>query len=160
EFHVPLGLVIVLGGLSAFAPLSIDMYLPGLPLIAHDLHAPPGTGALTVSAFFLGMCLGQLFHGPVSDRIGRRLPLLGGIAFYVLTTIGAAFAGSIGQMIALRFLQALGGCAGLVVSRAVVRDRFGPHESAHVFSLLLLVMSLAPIIAPLIGSTILLFRGW
>jgi len=158
--HIPFVLALVLGGLSAFAPLSIDMYLPALPHMARDLGAAPSQGALTVAAFFVGLCIGQLIHGPISDRIGRRPPLLGGIAIYVIASIAAATAQSIEMLIVARFLQALGGCAGLVVSRASVRDRFSPQDSAQVFSMLLLVMSVAPIIAPLIGATILLFASW
>ncbi|MDB5682445.1 MAG: drug resistance transporter, Bcr/CflA subfamily [Sphingomonas bacterium] len=157
---VPLGLIAILGGLCAFAPLSVDMYLPGLPQMTRDLGAPASAGALTVGAFYLGMCLGQLLHGPISDRIGRRIPLLGGVTLYVLASIGCALAGSIEMLIACRFLQALGGCAGLVVSRAVVRDRFPPQQSAHVLSTLLLVISLGPIIAPLLGGFVLLVADW
>ncbi|MGE5721568.1 MAG: multidrug effflux MFS transporter [Sphingomonadales bacterium] len=159
-YKASFGLVVMLGALTAFAALTIDMYLPGLPEIVRDLHAPAAGGALTVAAFYIGMCMGQLFHGPISDRMGRRRPLLAGIALYVLTTLGAAFAPSIESLIFLRFLQGLGGCAGLVLSRAFVRDRFEPQESAHLFSLLLLILSLSPILAPLIGSTILLFASW
>jgi len=150
----------VLAGLSAFAPLSIDMYLPALPAMTHDLDASAAQGSLTVAAFFAGLCLGQLVHGPLSDRIGRRLPLLGGLALYIAAAVCAALARSIELLIVARFVQALGGCAGMVVSRASVRDRFSPQESAHVFSLLLLVMSLAPIIAPLLGSWVMLIASW
>lgn len=160
EFHVPVGLIVVLGGLSAFAPLSIDMYLPALPAMTRELHADPAAGPLTVAAFFVGMCLGQLFHGPISDRVGRRGPLLAGIAVYVVASVAIVLVGSVEALIGLRLLQALGGCAGMVISRAVVRDRFSPQESAHVFSMLLLVMSLAPIVAPLIGGWVLLVAGW
>lgn len=150
----------MLAAMTAFAPLSIDMYLPALPAMAKDLAAPPATGALTVAAFYVGLCLGQLFHGPLSDRFGRRPPLIAGLALYVLASAGAAVTGAIGQLIVMRFLQALGGCAGMVIGRAVVRDRFTPDESAHVFSILLLVMSLAPVVAPLFGSFVLLVAGW
>ncbi|HWW66229.1 MAG TPA: multidrug effflux MFS transporter [Sphingomonadaceae bacterium] len=158
--HIPLLLLLVLAGLSALAPLSIDMYLPALPTMARDLGAQPAEGSLTVAAFFAGLCLGQLIHGPLSDRIGRRIPLLAGIAVYVIASAGAALSNSVEMLIAARLLQALGGCAGLVVSRALVRDRFPPQESAHVFSMLLLVMSLAPILAPLLGSWVLLVASW
>lgn len=160
KLKLPLGLLAMLAAMTAFAPLSIDMYLPALPAMAKDLAAPPATGALTVAAFYVGLCLGQLFHGPLSDRFGRRPPLIAGLALYVLASAGAAVAGAIGQLIVMRFLQALGGCAGMVIGRAVVRDRFTPDESAHVFSILLLVMSLAPVVAPLFGSFVLLVAGW
>src|SRR6478736_1319011 len=144
--------MVLLSALTLFAPLSIDMYLPALPTMTRDLAAAPGAGALTVATFYVGLCLGQLIHGPLSDRIGRRPPLIGGIALFVLASAGAALCGSIGQLIGLRLLQALGGCSGMVVGRAVVRDRCTPEESAHVFSILLLILSLAPVIAPLLGS--------
>jgi len=150
----------LLGGMTLFTPLSIDMYLPALPTMTRDLAAAPGAGALTVATFYVGLCLGQLVHGPLSDRIGRRPPLIAGIALYVLASAGAALCGSIGQLIVLRLLQALGGCSGIVIGRAVVRDRCTPEESAHVFSILLLILSLAPVIAPLLGSFVLLVSGW
>jgi DHA1 family bicyclomycin/chloramphenicol resistance-like MFS transporter len=158
--HLPLGLMVILVGMTAFAPLSIDMYLPALPAMTRDVGASPAAGAMTVAVFYVGLCLGQLVHGPLSDRLGRRPPLIVGIGLYVLASAGAALSGGIGQLIALRFLQALGGCAGMVIGRAVVRDRFTPDESAHVFSILLLVMSLAPVIAPLLGSFVLVAAGW
>ncbi len=160
DFKAPVGLILVLGGLSAFGPFSIDMYLPGLSQMTRDLHAGAADGALSVAAFYIGVSLGQLFYGPLSDRIGRRPPLLAGVALYVAASIGCAFAPSVGLLIGLRLLQALGGCAGLVISRAVVRDRFSPQQTAHVFSMLMLVMSLAPIVAPLLGGFVLLVGNW
>lgn len=158
--HLPIGLMTILAGMTAFGSLSIDMYLPALPTMARDLAAPPAAGALTVAAFYVGLCLGQLIHGPLSDRLGRRPPLIFGVALYVFASAGAASCGSIGPLIILRFFQALGGCAGMVIGRAIVRDRFTPAESAHVFSILLMVMSLAPVLAPLLGSVVLLIAGW
>jgi DHA1 family bicyclomycin/chloramphenicol resistance-like MFS transporter len=160
KLHLPIGLMVILAGMTAFGPLSIDMYLPALPTMARELAAPPAAGALTVAAFYVGLCLGQLVHGPLSDRLGRRPPLIAGVALYVIASIGGALCGAIVPLIALRFFQALGGCAGMVIGRAVVRDRFTPAESAHVFSILLLVMSLAPVLAPLLGSFVLLIAGW
>jgi MFS transporter, DHA1 family, multidrug resistance protein len=150
----------VLGGLGAFAPLSIDMYLPGLPQMARDLQGSPASGSFTLAAFFAGMCLGQLFYGPLSDRVGRRGPLLAGIALYVVATAGGALSRSMDALIIWRFFQALGGSAGLVISRAMVRDRFSPQETAHVYSMLFLVLALGPVIAPLLGSFILLVASW
>jgi DHA1 family bicyclomycin/chloramphenicol resistance-like MFS transporter len=160
KLHLPVGLMVILAGMTAFAPLSIDMYLPALPAMARDLAATPAAGTMSVSAFYVGLCLGQLFHGPMSDRLGRKPPLIAGIGLYVLASAGAAASGGIGQLILLRFLQAFGGCAGMVIGRAVVRDRFTPEESAHVFSVLLLVMSVAPVVAPLLGSFVLLAASW
>ncbi len=156
----PLGLVLVLGALITVGPLSIDMYLPGLPAIGRDLHAGAASVQQTVAAFFIGIAVGQLIYGPLSDRVGRRWPMLFGLAVYFIASVGCALSNSIGMLIGLRILQALGGCAGMVISRAVVRDRFEHHEVMHVFSLLMLVMGLAPILAPLIGGFMLQVSGW
>jgi DHA1 family bicyclomycin/chloramphenicol resistance-like MFS transporter len=156
----PLGLVLVLGALISVGPLSIDMYLPGLPAIGRELGAGAASVQLTVAAFFIGIAAGQLVYGPVSDRLGRRWPMLFGIALYGLASVGCAMAQSIHWLIGLRVLQALGGCAGMVISRAVVRDRFKHHEVMHVLSMLMLVMGLAPILAPLVGGWLLAIGGW
>jgi DHA1 family bicyclomycin/chloramphenicol resistance-like MFS transporter len=156
----PLGLILLLGALTAFGPLSIDMYLPALPAIGRSLHATPAAMQQTVSAFFVGMAVGQLFHGPLSDRLGRRPPLLIGLVLYVLATVGCAMAQSPSLLIALRVVQAVAGCAGMVIARAVVRDRFAHSEVLHIFSLLSLVMGLAPILAPLLGGWVLAVGGW
>jgi MFS transporter, DHA1 family, multidrug resistance protein len=157
---IPAQLILVLGTLTAFGPLSIDMYLPGLPAIAADLGTDAAAVGLTLSLFFVGLALGQVFYGPLSDRLGRRAPLLFGCTLYTLASIGCALAPSIGVLIAMRFVQALGGCAGMVVARSVVRDRFEQQDAARVFSWLILVMGLAPITAPLIGGQLLAVSGW
>jgi DHA1 family bicyclomycin/chloramphenicol resistance-like MFS transporter len=154
------GLIIVLGILTAFGPLSIDMYLPGLPAIARDLEADPALVQLTLSLFFVGLAVGQAFYGPLSDRYGRRRPLLVGCALYAAASVACALAPTAPALVAARLVQALGGSAGMVIARSVVRDRFDGHESARVFSLLMLVMGLAPITAPLIGGQLLAFVGW
>lgn len=156
----PFGLILLLGLLTALGPLAIDMYLPGLPQIAKQLHTNTGATERTVSVFFLGMAMGQLFHGPLSDRIGRRLPLFGGLSLFVLASIGCALAVSIEMLWVMRFLQAIGGCAGVVVARAVVRDRFEPHEMVRIFAALTLVMGISPILAPLFGGFVLLIGDW
>jgi DHA1 family bicyclomycin/chloramphenicol resistance-like MFS transporter len=153
-------LALTLGTLSAFAPLSIDMYLPGLPAIAHDFGTDTAAVQQTLAVFFIGLSLGQAFYGPIADRLGRRRPLLFGCALYALACIGCALAPSLGSLIVLRFAQALGGCAGIVIARSVVRDLFDQRESARMYSFLMLVMGLAPITAPLIGGQLLLFFGW
>ena len=155
-----LAIIITLGMLIGLNPFSIDMYLPGFASIAADLGTDSATVGLTLSSFFAGICIGQLVYGPLLDRFGRKKPLLVGLAIYLLTSIAAAFAGSIEQLIVFRFVQALGGCAGMVASRAFVRDIFPPEENARIFSLLILVMGVAPIIAPSVGSFIVTTLDW
>jgi DHA1 family bicyclomycin/chloramphenicol resistance-like MFS transporter len=158
--RTPWGFVILLGALTAMGPLAIDMYLPSLPSIGADLHASAGQTQATVSAFLAGMGLGQFFYGPASDRLGRRAPILFGTAIYIAASIACALAVSPEMLIGARFVQALGACAGGVVSRAVVRDQFGHTETARMLSLLMLIMGLAPILAPLLGGALLGFGGW
>jgi len=141
-------------------PFSIDMYLPGFAAIAADLETDTATVGLTLSSFFAGICIGQIIYGPLLDRFGRKRPLLIGLGIFFLTSITATFASSIEQLVVLRFIQALGGCAGMVASRAYVRDLFPPEENARIFSLLILVMGVAPIIAPSIGSFIVTALDW
>ncbi|MBU6335712.1 MAG: Bcr/CflA family multidrug efflux MFS transporter [Chloroflexi bacterium] len=155
-----LHLALVLGTLTAFGPLSIDLYLPGLPGIARDLQASDALIQSTLATFVAGMALGQLIHGPLSDRLGRRLPLLIGSIIYTLASAACAMAPDATTLVVLRFVQALGGSAGVVVSRSVVRDLFGARESARMFSILMLVTGLAPITAPLIGGQILEVADW
>lgn len=153
-------LTIILGTLSAFGPLSIDMYLPGLPAIGREFSADTASAQLTLSAFLIGLALGQAFYGPVADRVGRRMPLLFGCVLYAVASIGCVFAPTIGSLVGLRFAQALGGCAGMVIARSVVRDLFDARESARMYSFLMLVMGLAPITAPLIGGQLIGLFGW
>src|SRR6478735_6413727 len=154
------GWLVLLGALTALAPLSIDMYLPAFPAIEQGLSAPAGSISLTLAAFFIGMALGQLFYGPLSDRFGRKPPLYAGLVLYVLASLGCMLADGMTTLIACRFLQALGGCAGAVIARAIVRDRCNANESARAFSMLMLVMGLAPILAPVIGGWLLIWAGW
>jgi DHA1 family bicyclomycin/chloramphenicol resistance-like MFS transporter len=158
--RTPWGLVILLGSLTAMGPVAIDMYLPSLPAIGVGLHATAGEAQATVSAFLAGMAIGQLFYGPASDRVGRRPPLLFGIVVYVAASIACALAVSPAMLIGGRFVQALGACAGGVVSRAVIRDRFTHTETARMLSLMMLIMGLAPILSPLLGGALLEIGGW
>lgn len=153
-------LIFALGVLSAFAPISIDMYLPSLPSISEDLRADPSLVQLTLATFMFGMGIGQLLYGPLSDRYGRRVPLMWGIALYTLSSLGCALATRVEVLIALRFVQALGGAAGPVIARAVVRDLFSGSEIARVLSIMTLVMGVAPILAPLFGGVVLEAAGW
>jgi len=157
--RIPIWLIL-LGALTAVAPLSIDMYLPSFPQIMQSLGGHPGSVELTLAAFFIGLTMGQLFYGPLSDHFGRKKPLYVGFAIYTIASIGAAMTGSISSLVAWRFLQGLGGCAGIIVPSAIVRDRTTARESARAFSLLMLVMGLAPILAPLIGGQLMLLWGW
>lgn len=153
-------LALILGILAAFGPLSIDMYLPALPTIADEFSTTTAAIQQTLSAFFIGLAVGQLFYGPISDRVGRRAPLLFGCAMYTVVSLGIVFAPSIGWLMGLRFLQALGSSAGVVIGRSIVRDLFDERESARMYSFLVLVMGIAPITAPLIGGQLLVFFGW
>ncbi len=156
----PLREILLLGGLTAFGSVSMDMYLPALPSLVHALHTTQSTVQQTVSVFLVGLAVGQLFYGPISDRVGRRGPILFGVVVYLAASLGCALAGSIQILILFRLLQALGACAGMVIARAVVRDRYEDHEVLHVFALLTLVMGIAPIVAPLIGGWVLKVGDW
>ncbi|MFE6035897.1 Bcr/CflA family multidrug efflux MFS transporter [Streptomyces sp. NPDC056452] len=151
---------LVLGGLTALPPLSMDMYLPALPAVTDSLHAPAATVQLTLTACLTGMALGQLVVGPMSDRWGRRKPLLLGMIIYVVATAICAFAPSAELLIGFRLLQGLAGAAGIVISRAVVRDLYDGMEMARFFSTLMLISGVAPVIAPVIGGQVLRFTDW
>lgn len=140
--------------------MSIDMYLPGLPAIAADFGVETSAAQFTLSSFFIGLALGQAIHGPLADRYGRKPPLYIGLTLYAIASIGCALTTDIVTLIILRFIQAIGGCAGIVIARAVVRDCCDALTAARVFSLLMLIMGLAPILAPFIGGWILWFAGW
>jgi DHA1 family bicyclomycin/chloramphenicol resistance-like MFS transporter len=136
------------------------MYLPSFQAISRELAATDAQVQLTLAVFFGGLGLGQAFYGPLSDRYGRMGPLCFGLSLFVLASAACALARSIEGLVAWRFVQSIGGCAGIVIARAVVRDRFDEREAARVFSLLMLVMGLAPILAPLAGGQILVLFGW
>ncbi len=140
--------------------MSVDMYLPSFPMLARDLQTTTANVQLTLATFFIGLAVGQAIYGPLADRFGRKPPLYAGLALYCIASIGCALAPNIEVLIAMRLLQALGGCAGLVISRAMVRDLFDHQTAARVFSKLMLVMGVAPILAPLIGAQILGWVGW
>lgn len=156
----PWGLVTLLGALTAMGPLAIDMYLPSLPAIGDDLYASAAQTQGTVSAFLIGMAIGQFLYGPASDRLGRRAPILLGVGVFIVGSAVCAVAASPEVLLIGRLVQALGACAGGVVSRAVIRDRFDHTETARVLSLMMLIMGLAPILAPLLGGWLLAFGGW
>jgi len=153
-------LALILGALTAMGPLAIDMYLPSLPTIADEFGTRTGVVQVSLSVYFTGIAIGQAFYGPLSDRIGRKPVLYVGLLVFIAASIGCGLARGVEALIGFRFLQALGGCAPLVVPRAVVRDHFEQHESVRMLSLLMLVMGLAPILAPLIGGQLLVAFGW
>ena len=157
---MPLRLLLILGGLSAFGPLAIDLYLPAFPAIARSFITDTEHVQLSLAVYFVGLALGQVFYGPIADRCGRRKPLLFGIGVFSLASLACALAPTLEWLLVARFFQALGGCAGMVVNRAVVRDLCSPIESAKVFSKLMLVMGIAPILAPLAGGGLMLAGGW
>ena len=155
-----LRIILILGALSAFAPLAIDFYLPGFPAMATAFATDEKHIQLTLAVYFGGLAIGQLIYGPLADRFGRRGPLLSGVTLFTLASFACAFAPTLEWLIGARFVQALGGCAGMVISRAVVSDKCDAVGSAKVFSQLMLVTGLAPILAPLAGGVMVGLWGW
>jgi DHA1 family bicyclomycin/chloramphenicol resistance-like MFS transporter len=154
------GLILLLGSISAMGPLAIDMYLPTMPAIARNLHTDMAAVQRTLASYFAGLAIGQLIYGTLSDRFGRKKPMLFGLGVFALASVGCALATSVVALMLLRFLQALGGCAEMVISRAIVRDRFDGREGTRVFASLMLVMGAAPIVAPLLGGFFVTHGGW
>jgi DHA1 family bicyclomycin/chloramphenicol resistance-like MFS transporter len=160
--QVPTGwrLVVVVGCLSVFGPLCIDMYLPAFPSISRDLHASASQVQLTLTACLIGLSLGQLLFGPISDRLGRRPPLLAGLTAFVASSIACAFAPNVYVLAGFRVVQGLGGAAGLVISRSIVRDLRSGDALVRFFSTLMLMTGLGPLLAPQIGSVTLSVTSW
>lgn len=152
--------ILILGALTALGPLAIDAYLPSLPAIQRALATTSGAVELTLSAYFLGLAGGQLLWGPIADRLGRKTPLTIGLALYTLGSLAAAASPRIELLIAARALQAIGGSAGVVVVRAIVRDRWAGREGARMMSWIVLVMGAAPILAPTLGGLLLAVSSW
>ena len=152
--------ILILGALSAFGPLAIDFYLPAFPAMALAFGTDEQHVQLTLAAYFLGLSIGQLVYGPIADRFGRRVPLLSGVVLFTLASLACAFAPNLEWLMGARFIQALGGCAGMVISRAIVSDKCDAVGSAKVFSQLMLVMGLAPILAPMLGGLLVNTTGW
>lgn len=153
-------MIVILGVITAFAPLSIDLYLPSLPLIEEDLSVSPGLTQLSLALFFIGLAVGQFFYGPLADRYGRRRPLLVGILLYLVATLVCAFSMNIEMLLAGRLTQGFGAAAGPVIARAVVRDLYAGRRAARVMSFVILVMTIAPLIAPVLGGWISTMLGW
>ena len=153
-------LVLLLGALSAFGPLSMDMYLPGLPSMARDLSAPAWAAQLTITTSMLGLAGGQLVAGPISDALGRRRPVLAGVAAYMAASLLCAAAPTIWLLLVFRLVQGMAGAAGIVIARAIVRDLHEGIEAARMFAMLMLIGGLAPILAPLVGGELLHVTDW
>jgi DHA1 family bicyclomycin/chloramphenicol resistance-like MFS transporter len=153
-------LALVLGLLSAIGPFAIDMYLPALPAIGASLRADIGAVQMSLTVFFLALGIGQLLYGPVSDMVGRKPPLYFGLVLFVAASIGCALAENIHTLVVLRFLQGLGAAAGMAIPRAVVRDLHTGTDAARLMSLLMLVFSVSPILAPLAGSGVIALSSW
>lgn len=152
--------ILLLGLLDAFGPLGIDMYLPAFPEIERDMGARAGSMELTLSLFLAGLAVGQLICGPISDRIGRRRPLIFGAVAFALASAACAFTRSIEALIVARFVMGLAGSTGMVLARAVVRDSFEEADSARIYSMLLLVIGIAPIVSPSVGGWLMERAGW
>ena len=153
-------IILILGALFTVSPFSIDMYLPAFPAMAKDLQTPVSNIQLSLTSYFIGISVGQLMYGPLLDRFGRRKPLFIGLAAYIIASLACALIHSIHILILMRFLQALGGCVGLVASRALVRDLFPVSEIAKIFSLLMLVLAISPLLAPTLGGYVTVALGW
>jgi DHA1 family bicyclomycin/chloramphenicol resistance-like MFS transporter len=153
-------LIVLMGVLQAFAPLSIDMYLPSMPLLEKVFSATAAEVQLTLVTFLLGFALGQSLYGPVTDRFGRKPPLYFSLALFVGSSVACALTTSVHALMVFRLFQAIGACGGAVVSRAMVRDLFPPHDLRRIFSMLVLVLGVSPLIAPFIGGYLLVWFGW
>lgn len=153
-------LILTLGSLATISPFAIDLYLPAFQQMAEEFGTTPARVALSLSSFFVGLSLGQLFYGPLLDRFGRKRPLFFGLGIFILASFGCLQSKSVEALIAFRFLQALGGCVASVSATAMVRDFFPPREGAKIFSLLMLVLSVSPLLAPTIGGFVTAYLGW
>ena len=152
--------VLILGALCTISPFSIDMYLPGFPAIAKDLGTTIDQIQLSLTAYLIGIAIGQLFYGPLQDRFGRKIPLYTGLVIYILASLACAFTTSVDALIAMRFVQAIGGCAGMVTAQALVRDLFPVNKTAQAYSLLVLVIAVSPMVAPAAGGFVTAAYGW
>jgi MFS transporter, DHA1 family, multidrug resistance protein len=152
--------ILILGSLSTISPFAIDMYLPGFPEIAADLDTTIDKVQFSLTSYFIGIAVGQLIYGPLLDRFGRKPPLFIGLVIYILASIGCAYTFSVESLIAMRFLQALGGCVGMVAAQAFVRDLFPASKTAEAFSWMTLVVAVSPMIAPTVGGYVISVWNW
>jgi len=156
----PYLIIIILGALSTISPFAIDMYLPAFPEIATALHTSTARISLSIASYFAGLAAGQLFYGPLLDRFGRKLPLYAGLILFVAASLLCLCSRTVEWLIAMRFVQALGGCAAQVAAMAMVRDFFPAHETAKIISLLILILSVSPLFAPSVGVSVAVHLGW
>lgn len=152
--------ILIMGLLTAIAPMSIDMYLPAFPAIAQNLHSTISEVTLSLSSFFIGISAGQLLYGPLLERFGRKPPLYTGLCLFFVASVGCALSQTVNELIVFRLFQGIGGCVGMVAARAMVRDLFDTKDNAKVFSMLMLVVSVSPIIAPTVGGYLTTTLGW
>ncbi|TPE44213.1 multidrug effflux MFS transporter [Pontibacter mangrovi] len=153
-------IILILGSLATISPFSIDMYLPGFPAIAKDLGTTIAQVQLSLTAYLVGISVGQLLYGPLLDRFGRKNPLYVGLVIYIITSLACAYTDSVNSLILMRFLQAIGGCVGMVAAQALVRDIFPVNKTAQAFSLLTLVIAVSPMVAPTLGGYVTAAFGW
>ena len=153
-------IIAILAMLTAFSPFATDTYLPGFPSIAANLNTTTTNLQLSLSIFFLGLAVGQLFYGPLTDRWGRKTPLICGIAIFIVSSLLIMFVTNLPPFIGLRFIQAVGGCSGMVISRIIIQDLFDQQESAQAFSTMMVIQGLGPVLAPIIGSVLLSYYPW
>lgn len=152
--------LVILGLLTTFGPMSIDLYLPAFPDVAADLGIPVTTVPLTLTTSLVGMGVGQILYGPLSDRFGRKKPLLGGLILFTVASVACALAPSFQVLLGFRFLQSLGGAAGVVIARAIVRDLYHGKDLAKALSIVVMVFGLAPVLSPVLGAGLLELGGW
>jgi DHA1 family bicyclomycin/chloramphenicol resistance-like MFS transporter len=152
--------ILILGILTTISPFTIDMYLPAFQQIADDLSTTTGQVSLSLSSYFAGMAIGQIIYGPLLDRFGRKKPLYAGLTLYVICSLGCLLSQNVETLIGLRFILALGGCVAQVATMAMVRDFFPPKDSAKIFSLLVLILSVSPLLAPTAGGFVTTYLGW
>jgi DHA1 family bicyclomycin/chloramphenicol resistance-like MFS transporter len=155
----PLRIILILGALSTISPFAIDMYLPAFPGIAALLHTTTAKISLSISSYFVGIAAGQLFYGPLLDRFGRKLPLYCGLSVFIVASLLCLASRTVNWLVAVRFLQALGGCAAQVAAMAMVRDFFPVHETAKIISLLILILGVSPLLAPTVGGLVAVHLG-
>lgn len=153
-------IILILGSLSTISPFAIDMYLPSFPDVAAALHVSTAKVSLSVSSYFAGLAVGQLIYGPLLDRFGRKIPLYAGLVLFAVASLLCLSARTVPELVAMRFVQALGGCAAQVAAMAMVRDFFPVAETARIISWLILILGVSPLLAPTVGSAVAAEWGW